>query len=144
MKMIDQHYFKEGEERRNSESQKCSNGIWQELETRLKALPAPTPTPVPESPSQPVSAVDADDISSIRELAQQVALQHASDVMETIRLKQEDAARDHEIQAAEHAQLVADISAQKDTIISEKDEQITTLEDELARVRAELEAEWQQ
>ena len=114
------------------------------METQLKALPAPTPTPVPESPSQPVYAVDADDISSIRELAQQAASQHASNVMETIRLKQEDAARDHEIQAAEHAQLVADISAQKDTIISEKDEQITTLEDELARVRAELEAERQQ
>ena len=41
--------------------------------------------------------------------------------METIHLEQEDAARDHEIKAAEHAQLVADISAQKDTIISEKD-----------------------
>ena len=39
------------------------------------------------------------------------------------------------------AKLVADISAQKDTIISEKDEQITTLEDELARVWAEIEAE---
>ena len=114
------------------------------METQLKALPAPTPTPVPESPSWPVSAVDADDISSIRELAQQAASQHANDVMETIHLEWEDAARDHEIQAAECVQLVADISAQKDTIISEKDEQITTLEDELVRVRAELEAERQQ
>ena len=139
-----QHYFEEGEERRNAESRQRSDGIWQELETRLKALPAPTPTPVPESSSRPVSAVDADDISSIRELAQQAASQHASDVMETIRLEREDAARDREIQAAERAQLVADISAQKDAIISEKDEQITTLEDELARVRAELEAERQQ
>jgi hypothetical protein len=116
------------------------------LETRLKALPAPTPvpTPVPHSPSRPVSAVDADDISSIRDLAQQAASQHASDVMETIRLEREDAAREREALAAERAQLMAEISAQKDAIISDKEGQITTLEDELARARAELEEERQQ
>jgi hypothetical protein len=139
-----QHYFEEGEETRNAEARQRSDGIWQELETRLKALPAPTPTPVPQSPSRPVSAADADDISSIRSLAQQAASQHASDVMETIRLEREDAAREREALAAERAQLMAEISAQKDAIISEKDEQITTLEDELARVRAELEADRQQ
>ena len=137
-----QHYFEEGEERRNAESRQRSDGIWQELETRLKALPAPTP--IPQSPSRPVSAADADDISSIRDLVQQAASQHASDVMETISLEREDAAREREALAAERAQLMAEISAQKDAIISEKDEQITTLEDELARVRAELEAERQQ
>ena len=46
--------------------------------------------------------------------------------------------------AAERAQLMAEVSAQKDALISEKDGRITTLEDELARVRAELEEEWQQ
>ena len=46
--------------------------------------------------------------------------------------------------AAECAQLMAEISAQKDSIVSEKDGQITTLEDELARVRAEPEAERRQ
>ena len=134
-----QHYFEEGEDRRNAESRQRSDGIWQELETRLKALPAPIP--VPQSPSRPVSAVDADDISSIRDLAQQAASQHASDVMETIRLEREDAARERETLAAERAQLIAEISAQKDALISEKDGQITTLEDEIARVRAELEEE---
>ena len=44
----------------------------------------------------------------------------------------------------QNAQLVADIFVQKDTIISENDEQITTLEDKFARVQAELEAERQQ
>ena len=145
-----QHYFEEGEERRNAESRQRSDGIWQELETRLKALPAPTPVPqspsrpVSESPSRPVSAVDADDISSIRDLAQQAASQHASDVMETIRLEREDAAREREDHAAERAQLMAEFSAQKDALISVKDEQITTLQDELARARAELEEERQQ
>ena len=137
-----QHYFEEGEERRNAESQQRSDGIWRELETRLKALPAPAP--IPQSPSRPVSAVDADDISSIRDLAQQAASQHASDVMETIRLEREDAARERETLAAERAQLMAKISEQKDAIISEKDGQIATLEDEIAGVRAELEAERQQ
>ena len=137
-----QHYFEEGEERRNAESRQRSDGIWQELETRLRALPAPTPVPHP--PSRPVSAVDADDISSIRDLAQQAASQHASDVMETIRLEREDAAREREVLAAERAQLMAEVSAQKDAVISEKDGQIATLEDELARVRAELEEERQQ
>ena len=148
-----QHYFEEGEERRNAEARQRSDGIWQELETRLKALPAPTPVPQlpsrpvsplrPVSPSRPVSAADADDISSIRDLAQQAASQHASDVMETIRLEREDAARERESLDSERAQLMAEISAQKDAIISEKDGKITTLEDELARVRAELEAERQ-
>jgi hypothetical protein len=137
-----QHYFEEGEERRDAESRQRSDGIWQELETRLKALPAPTPVPQPSS--RPVSAADADDVSSIRDLVQQAASQHASDVMETISLEREDAAREREAQAAERAHLVAEISAQKDAIISEKDGQITTLEDELARVRAELEVERQQ
>jgi hypothetical protein len=137
-----QHYFEEGEERRDAESRQRSDGIWQELETRLKALPAPTP--VPQSPSRPVSTADADDISSIRDLVQQAASQHASDVMETISLEREDAAREREALAAERAQLMAEISAQKDAIISEKDGQIATLEEELARVRAELEAERQQ
>ena len=137
-----QHYFEEGEERRNAESRQRSDGIWQELETRLKALPAPTP--VPQSPLRPVSAADADDISSIRDIVQQAASQHASDVMETISLEREDAAREREALAAERAQLMAEISAQKDAIISEKDGQIATLEDELARARAELEAERQQ
>ena len=137
-----QHYFEEGEERRDAESRQRSDGIWQELETRLRALPAPTPVPHP--PSRPVSAVDADDISSIRDLAQQAASQHASDVMETIRLEREDAAREREVLAAERAQLMAEVSAQKDAVISEKDGQIATLEDELARVRAELEEERQQ
>ena len=136
-----QHYFEEGEERRDAESRQRSDGIWQDLETRLKALPAPTP--LPRSP-RPVSAADADDISSIRDLAQQAASQHASDVMETIRLEREDAAREREANAAERAQLMAELSAQKDAVISEKDGQITTLEEELARVRAELEEERQQ
>ena len=48
-----------------------SKGIWQELGMQLKALP--TPTPVPHSPSRPVSAVEADDISSIRVIALQAA-----------------------------------------------------------------------
>ena len=136
-----QRYFEEGEERRNAESRQRSDGIWQDLETRLRALPA---IPVPQSPSRPLSAVDADDISSIRDLAQQAASQHASDVMETIRLEREDAAREREALAAERAKLMAEISAQKDAILSEKDGRITTLEDELAEARAELEAERQQ
>ena len=135
-----QHYFEEGEERRNAEARQRSDGIWQELENRLKALPAPTP--IPQSP-RPVSAAEADDISSIRDLAQQAASQHASDVMETIRLEREDAAKEREALAAERAQLMAEVSAQKDAIISEKDGRITTLEEELARVRGELEEERQ-
>ena len=127
-----QHYFEEGEERRNAEARQRSDGIWQELETRLKALP--TPTPVPWSPTRLVSAADSDDISS--------DLQH-SDVMETIRLEREDAAREREALAAERAQLMADVSALNVAFISEKDGRITTLEDELTRVRAELEVERQ-
>ena len=134
-----QHYFEEGEERRDAEARQRSDGIWEELETRLKALPAPIP--IPPSPSRP--AADADDISSIRDLAQQAASQHASDVMETVRLEREDAAKEREALAAERAQLMAELSAEKDAIISEKDGRITTLEDELARLRAELDEERQ-
>lgn len=137
-----QHYFEEGEERRNAEARERSDGIWQELETRLKALPAPTP--IPQTPSRPVSAADPDDVSSIRDLAQQAASQHASEVMETIRLEREEAANEREALAAERAQLMTEISAQKDAVISEKDARITTLEDELTRLRAELDAERQQ
>ena len=122
-----QHYFEEGKGRRNAEARQRPNGIWQELETRLEALPA-------SSPSRPVSAA-----ASIRDLAQQAALQHANDVIKIVRLER-DTAKEREALAAERAQFMAEISAQKDAI---KDGHIATLEDELARVRAELDEERQ-
>jgi hypothetical protein len=122
-----QHYFEEGKGRRNAEVRQRPNGIWQELETRLEALPA-------SLPSRPVSAA-----TSIRDLAQQAALQHANDVIEIVRLER-DTAKEREALAAERAQFMAEISAQKDAI---KDGHIATLEDELARVRAELDEERQ-
>jgi hypothetical protein len=60
----------------------------------------------------------------MRNLAQQAASQHASDVLETVCLEQEDAAKEREALATEHAQLMAELSAQKDAIIPEKDGQI--------------------
>ena len=139
-----QHYFEEGEERRNAEARQRSDGIWQDLETRLRALPAPAPTPIPRSPSRPVSPAGPEDTSSIRDIAQQAASQHAQDILETVRLEREEAAAEREALAAERAQLAAELSAQKDAVISEKDARITTLEDELTRARAQLEAERQQ
>lgn len=136
-----QHYFEEGEERRDAEARQRSDGIWQELETRLKALPAPAP--IPQSPSHPASVVDADEVSSIRDMAQQAASQHAKEILETVRLEREDAANEREVQAAERDKLMADISAQNAAIISEKDARITALEEELTRARAELDAERQ-
>ncbi|KAF8153251.1 hypothetical protein B0H34DRAFT_722842 [Crassisporium funariophilum] len=139
--------FADREQTRDQEAQARAAAIWQQLETRLAALPAPS-THFPERPQSEFEseriASDKESIASIRTLAQQAASQHASDVMETIRLEREDAAREREQLAAERAQLMSEISAEKDHVIREKDIRIETLEEELAQLRSDLEAEKQQ
>ncbi|CAA7269900.1 unnamed protein product [Cyclocybe aegerita] len=143
--------FLEHEERRNQEARDRAAGIWNELESRLAALPAPAPpvqpeeeAPITEAEAAAQKEGDKESIASIRTLATQAATQHAAELMETIRLEREDAAREREEMAAERAQLLAELRAEKDRVIEEKDNRIKALEDELSQLRSEFEAERQQ
>jgi len=129
--------FLEREEHRNEEARQRAAGIWGDLEQRLAALP-PTAGEPPLGDEGRQSDTD-----SIR-IAQQAASQHAADVMETVRLEREDFARERAALEEERAQLMAEIRAEKDRVIEEKDRRINALEEELTQLRGEFEAERQQ
>ncbi|KAF8958935.1 hypothetical protein BDZ97DRAFT_1761747 [Flammula alnicola] len=140
--------FLQNEERRTHEARDRAAGIWDELESRLSALPAPpAPGEVPGEvpvPGEPAQAGDSESIATIRTIATQAATQHASDVLETVREEREAAEREREQAAEERSMLLAELKAEKDRIVEEKDARIRALEDELAQLRGEFEAEKQQ
>ncbi|KAF9557793.1 hypothetical protein CPC08DRAFT_764341 [Agrocybe pediades] len=139
--------FLQNEERRNQEARERAAGIWSDLETRLAALPPP----VARSEDKPVSGepgdlpeADRESIRTISAIATQAASQHAADVMETVRLEREDAERERAEAAREREMLLAELRAEKDRVIEEKDARIRALEEELQTLRGEFEAEKQQ
>ncbi|KDR74957.1 hypothetical protein GALMADRAFT_570107 [Galerina marginata CBS 339.88] len=86
-------------------------------------------------------ASDRDSIRTISAIATQAASQHAADVLETVRLEREEAAREREAAASERELLLSELRVEKDRVIEEKDARIRALEDELAQLRGEFESE---
>lgn len=134
-----EHIYRQNEEQRNAEARERGTAIWNDLETRLAALPPP---PAPSAAA--ADEADRESIATIRTIAAQAASQHASDILDTVREEREEAARAREEAAEERSMLLAEMRAEKDRIIQEKDARIQSLEDELANLRAEIEAEKQQ
>jgi hypothetical protein len=135
--------FLQNEERRTQEARDRAAGIWNELETRLSALPPPpavveTPEPA-ERPELDVS--DRESIHTIKTAITQAASQHASDVLETVKEEREEAARERQEMAEERASVLAELKRERDLIVQEKDARISALEEELARLREEFDAE---
>ncbi|KAF8180094.1 hypothetical protein BJ912DRAFT_855396, partial [Pholiota molesta] len=135
--------FLQNEERRTQEARDRAAGIWNELETRLSALPPPpavveTPEPA-ERPELDVS--DRESIHTIKTAITQAASQHASDVLETVKEEREEAARERQEMAEERASVLAELKRERDLVVQEKDARISALEEELARLREEFDAE---
>lgn len=136
--------FLQNEARRNQEAQERSNGIWNDLESRLAALPAHAPPGVATDADVGGAPADRASIADITSVAQQAASQHAADVLETVRLEREENAREREQAAEEREQLLDELRAEKERVVQEKDARIRALEDELAQLRGEFEGEKQQ
>lgn len=136
--------FLQNEARRNQEAQERSNRIWNDLESRLAALPAHAPPGVETHADVGGAPADRASIADITSVAQQAASQHASDVLETVRFEREESAREREQAAQERAQLLDELRAEKERVVQEKDARIRALEDELAQLRGEFEGEKQQ
>jgi len=132
--------FLDHEAQRNEEARQRAEAIWRELESRLAALP-PAPPPAAPAAEKPEPSEETAEIESIKSVAQQAASQHASDVMEMIRLEREEFGREREALAEERSQLLEQLRTEKDHVIEEKDQRINTLEQELTQLRADFEAE---
>ncbi|KAF9530522.1 hypothetical protein CPB83DRAFT_165178 [Crepidotus variabilis] len=148
--------FLEQETQRNEDARQRAEAIWRELESRLHSLPPlPAATHAPSisdkssileeaAEAAMEAAKETESIASIRTVAQQAASQHATDVMEMIRLEREEFTREREAAAEERAELLTQLRVEKDNVIEEKDNRIRALEDELAQLRMDFEGEKQQ
>ena len=137
--------FLQNEARRNQEARERSDGIWNDLENRLAALPpaaagAPPGASIYGDVGGPPGA-DRASIADITSVAQQAASQHAIDVLDTVRLEREEHAREREQAAEERQRLMDELRAEKELVVQEKDARIRALEDELAQLRGEFEGE---
>ncbi|KAF8892921.1 hypothetical protein BD779DRAFT_1467989 [Infundibulicybe gibba] len=138
--------FLETQERRDREARQRADGVWQELDSRLTALPE-RPPPAHEGEEEeeletrPGVKVS---VSSIRSAATEAASQHAADILETVKAEREEFAREREEAAAERDRLMAQMDAERTRMAEDRDTRIKALEDELTQVRAELENEKQQ
>lgn len=141
--------FRENEERRAQEAQDRAAGIFHDLESRISTLPAPAKAEDQSfvgEPGEPgeYPGSDRESIRTISAIATQAATQYATDVMATVRLEREEAAREREGAARERELLLSELRVEKDRVIEEKDARIYALEEELRQMRAEFEGEKQQ
>lgn len=135
--------FLDNEERRDAETRQRGDTLFNELEDRIAGIPPVPPVPVPP-PQEPR---DDDDqrsfIDSIHASLQESATRHSHDIMETVRMEREEAARERESLAAERERERARLDEERHLLEEERLVKITALEDELARTRAELDNERQ-
>ena len=153
--------FMENERRRDEEALARRDGIWQELEDRLKSLPPPGTTPSPFVPPgkelepgeaktlepettaadaprsetlSPAIAPEAAETGSILDSMREAASRHADDIQEIVRLERETLQAERDRAHEEHV-------ADRERLTEEYQAHIRSLEAELAAVRKELEDE---
>ena len=134
--------FLQNQEARDREARERAAGVWDDLQTRLTALPPPRVElgmPIPGRQAEPTLT----DRDSLRAVAAIAASRHASDVLETVRDEREEAQRERQRMASEREGMMADLRREKNSIVEEKDAQILALEEEIARVREEFNNEKQ-
>ncbi|KAF5325556.1 hypothetical protein D9619_009684 [Psilocybe cf. subviscida] len=119
-----EHIFHQNEEQWNVEAREGGTAIWNDLGTRLAALP------LPPDPSPAAGEAFRESIPTIRAIATQAASQYTSDILQMVR--------------EERSTLLAEMKAEKDRLVQEKDARIQNLEEKLTSLRAEIDAEKQQ
>jgi hypothetical protein len=133
-----EHVFRENEDRREREARERSDAIFQQLDERAASVP---PIPVPPPQPQEQDHDHASIIESIHTAAQDAASRHASDILDIVREEREEMARERESLATERERQRAHFEDQSRLHDAEREAKITALEEELARVRGELENE---
>lgn len=155
--------FEENEARRENEAAQRRDAIWQDLESRLGALPPASPVapilpseealPVPP-PGEVVEEVVEEDmgtatpehasiIESIRSSTRDAAAARDERISQIIKDEREEVGRQFEIMMADRTRHDEELAAERARVEEERNRRIAELEEELSRVRGELEAEKQ-
>ncbi|KAG2159394.1 uncharacterized protein EDB93DRAFT_1115448 [Suillus bovinus] len=132
-----EHIFLQNEDRREAEARQRGDELFAQLEERAHSVP---PLPVPPPPG---SGDNASIIESIHAASHEAASRHASDILDTVRLEREQFARERESFASERDQERAEFAAERARMDEERERRVHDLEEELARVRGELDGERQ-
>ncbi|KAG2347113.1 hypothetical protein BDR05DRAFT_987725 [Suillus weaverae] len=131
-----EHIFLQNEDRREAEARQRGDELFAQLEERAHSVP---PLPVPP----PGSGDNASIIESIHAASHEAASRHASDILDTVRLEREQFDRERESFASERERERAEFAAERARIDEERERRVHDLEEELARVRGELDGERQ-
>ncbi|OJA12256.1 hypothetical protein AZE42_04072, partial [Rhizopogon vesiculosus] len=128
--------FLQNEDRRDAEARQRGDALFAQLEERAQSVP-PLPVP-PPGPGDNVSIIE-----SIHTASQEAASRYASDIMNTVQLEREQSERERQSLAAEREQERAEMDAERARMDEERAQRIHELEEELARVRGDLDNERQ-
>ncbi|TFY80506.1 hypothetical protein EWM64_g3507 [Hericium alpestre] len=129
--------FAENEQRREREAMERRDAILQQIESNI---PAPLPIPPPEGPQGPPSERPESVIEPIRD----AAVRHADEIKSIVSAEREELAREREAAEAERMHVQAEAEEARRLLDEERVARIKELEEELARVRGELDGERQQ
>lgn len=128
--------FLQNEDRREAEARQRGDAIFAQLEERAQSVP-PLPVP-PPGPGDNVSIFE-----SIHAASQEAGSRHASEILETVQLEREQSHLEREALFAERERERAEFNAERARMDEERAERIRELEEELARVRGDLDNERQ-
>ncbi|OAX31810.1 hypothetical protein K503DRAFT_870477 [Rhizopogon vinicolor AM-OR11-026] len=128
--------FLQNEDRRDVEARQRGDALFAQLEERAQSVP-PLPVP-PPGPGDNVSIME-----SIHTASQEAASRYASDIMTTVQLEREQFERERESLTAERERERAELYAEHARMDEERAQRIHELEEELARVRGDLDNERQ-
>ncbi|KAI5988405.1 hypothetical protein EDD15DRAFT_2531749 [Pisolithus albus] len=119
-----QQIFLDNEARRDAEARQRSDSLFRELEEKVASVP---PIPIPPR----------------RTSTHDVASRRASDVLEIVRMEQELLEKEREANAAERECARAELETEQQHLDETRKARIRELEEDLSRVRAELDNERQ-
>ncbi|KAI6020217.1 hypothetical protein PISMIDRAFT_201486 [Pisolithus microcarpus 441] len=131
-----QQIFLDSEARRDAEARQRSDTLFQELEEKVASVPL-----IPDPP--PCDADERSIIESIGTATYDAASRHAADVLEIVRMERELLEKEREANAAERERARAELAAERQRLDETRKARIHELEEELSRVRAELNNEQQ-
>ncbi|KAG1819267.1 uncharacterized protein BJ212DRAFT_82906 [Suillus subaureus] len=128
--------FLQNEQRRDDEARQRGDELFAELEERARSVPS-LPFPPPGSED------NASIVESIHAASHEAASRDVGDILETVQLEREQSAREREPFASEKGRERAEFAAERARMDEERDRRVHDLEEELARVRGELDSERQ-
>ncbi|KAI5994168.1 hypothetical protein EDD15DRAFT_844850 [Pisolithus albus] len=131
-----QQIFLDSEARRDAEARQRSDSLFQELEEKVASV-----LPIPDPP--PCDADQHSIIESIRTSTHDAASRHAADVLEIVRMERELLEKEREANAAERERARAELETERQRLDETRKARIRELEEDLSRIRAELDNERQ-